>query len=154
MNNGPIVSGNPLRIAVGLLVVSYIIGEFVIPKYPLLYFFKLIGILGLITSVAIFFIGFNIFNAYDENPVPTTTTNRIIKTGIFAYSRNPIYLSFVLFHISMFLVFDNVMYFLSSVGLAFWLHHYVIKAEEDFLLTKFSEEYERYKNAVSRWIFF
>ena len=154
MNNGPIISGNPLRIAVGLLVVSYIIGEFVIPKYPLLYFFKLIGILGLITSVAIFFIGFNIFNAYDENPVPTTTTNRIIKTGIFAYSRNPIYLSFVLFHISMFLVFDNVMYFLSSVGLAFWLHHYVIKAEEDFLLTKFSEEYERYKNAVSRWIFF
>ena len=99
MNNGPIISGNPLRIAVGLLVVSYIVGEFVIPKYPLLYFFKLIGILGLITSVAIFFIGFNIFNAYDENPVPTTTTNRIIKTGIFAYTRNPIYLSFVLFHI-------------------------------------------------------
>ena len=154
MNNGPIVSGNPLRIAVGLLIVSYIIGEFIIPKYPLLYFFKLIGILGLITSVAIFFIGFNIFNAYDENPVPTTTTNRIIKTGIFAYTRNPIYLSFVLFHISMFLVFDNVMYFLSSVGLAFWLHNYVIKAEEDFLLTKFSDDYERYKNAVSRWIFF
>ena len=54
----------------------------------------------------------------------------------------------------MFLVFENVMYFLSCVGLAIWLHLYVIKSEEDFLSRKFSDEYERYKNAVNRWIFF
>ena len=59
---------------------------------------------------------------------PTSTTNRIIKTGIFAYTRNPIYLAFVMFFLSMFLVFENVMYFLSAVGLAFWLHNYVIKS--------------------------
>ena len=54
----------------------------------------------------------------------------------------------------MFLVFENVMYFLSSIGLAIWLHNYVIKSEEDFLLKKFSDEYERYKGTVNRWIFF
>ena len=59
-----------------------------------------------------------------------------------------------MFYLSMFLVFENVMYFLSSVGLAIWLHNYVIKSEEDFLLKKFSDEYERYKDAVNRWIFF
>ena len=96
----------------------------------------------------------NIFKSYEENPVPTSTTNRIIKTGIFAYTRNPIYLSFVIFYLSMFLVFENVMYFLSSIGLAIWLHNYVIKSEEDFLLKNFSDEYERYKDAVNRWIFF
>ena len=46
------------------------------------------------------------------------------------------------------------MYFLSAVGLAFWLHNYVIKLEEDFLLTKFPDEYERYMQSVKRWIFF
>jgi len=154
MSNGPNIIGNPFRIAVGLLVASYVIGEFIIPKYPLIYAFKIIGILGLISSVFIFFAGFNIFKSYDEDPLPTSTTNRIIKTGIFSYTRNPIYLSFIMFHISMFLVFENVMYFLSAFGLAIWLHNYVIKSEENFLLNKFPDEYDRYIKAVNRWIFF
>ena len=29
MNEGPKINGNPLRISVGLLVVSYILGEFI-----------------------------------------------------------------------------------------------------------------------------
>ena len=154
MSEGPKVKGNPLRIAAALLVFSYVLGEFILPKYHLIYVLNLIGISGLILSVAIFDAGFNIFKSYEENPVPTSTTNRIIKTGIFAYTRNPIYLSFVIFYLSMFLVFENVMYFLSCVGLAIWLHLYVIKSEEDFLSRKFSDEYERYKSAVNRWIFF
>ena len=154
MSEGPKVKGNPLRIGATLLVFSYVFGEFILPKYHLIYVLKLIGILGLILSVAIFVAGFNIFKSYEENPVPTSTTNRIIKTGIFAYTRNPIYLSFVIFYLSMFLVFENVMYFLSAVGLAVWLHNYVIKSEENFLLDKFPDEYDRYMKAVSRWIFF
>ena len=152
--NGPDIKGNPLRISVGLLVISYILGEFILPKYHLLYVFKLLGILGLILSVIIFFLGFNIFKSYDENPVPTSATNRIIKTGIFAYTRNPIYLSFVIFFLGMFLVFENVMYFLSAVGLGIWIHNYVIKFEEYFLFEKFPDEYKRYMKAVNRWIFF
>ena len=154
MSDGPNIVGNPLRVAVGLLVASYVIGEFIIPKYPLIYALKIIGILGLISSVLVFFAGFNIFKSYGEDPIPTSTTMRIISTGIFAYTRNPIYLSFVMFHVSMFLVFDNVMYFLSAVGLAIWLHNYVIRLEENFLLDKFPEEYGQYMTGVERWLFF
>jgi len=154
MNNGPNITGNPLRIAVGLLAASYVIGEFIISKYPLIYAFNLMGILGLILSIFIFISGFNMFKSYDENPLPSSTTDRIIKTGIFAYTRNPIYLAIVMFFLSMFLVFENVMYFLSAVGLAIWLHNYVIKSEENFLLNEFSDEYDRYMKAVKRWIFF
>ncbi len=154
MSNGPNIIGNPLRIAVGILVASYVIGEFIIPKYSLIYAFKLLGILGLISSTFIFISGFNMFKFYDENPLPASTTDRIIKTGIFAYTRNPIYLAIVMFLLSMFLVFENVMYFLSAVGLAIWLHNYVIKLEENSLLNKFSDEYGQYMKAVKRWIFF
>ena len=154
MSEGPKVKGNPLRLSVYLLVVSYIVGEFILPKYVLIYPINLIGMIGLVISLIFFFSGFNIFKSYKENPVPSSTSNRLIKTGIFAYTRNPIYVSFVLFHFSMFLVFENVMYFLTSIGLAFWIHIYVIKPEEDYLLIIFSDEYNRYKDAVSRWIFF
>ena len=154
MSEGPKVKGNPLRLSVYLLVVSYIVGEFILPKYVLIYPINLIGMIGLMISLIFFFSGFNIFKSYKENPVPTSTSNRLIKTGIFAYTRNPIYVSFVLFHFSMFLVFENVMYFLTSIGLAFWIHIYVIKPEEDYLLEIFSDEYKRYMEAVSRWVFF
>ena len=76
------------------------------------------------------------------------------ETGIYAYTRNPIYLAFVGFNLSMFLVFENVMYFISSIGLSLWLHHWVIKVEEEYLLDKFSDEFTHYKSSVKRWLFF
>ena len=154
MTNGPEIKGNPLKISVFLLVISYILGEFVIPKYHLVNFFNLFGILGLIASVSIFISGFAIFNSYGENPDPISSTDQLIKTGIFAYTRNPIYFSFILFLLSMFLVFENVMYFLSAIGLSIWIHNWVVSLEEDYLQNNFKEEYVRYKQAVKRWFFF
>ena len=154
MSDGPKIKGNPLLVSVYLLVLCYIVGEFVIPKYSLLYPINLIGILGLVISLVFFFSGFNIFKSYAENPVPTSSSERLIKTGVFAYTRNPIYLSLVLFHLSMFLVFENVMYLLTAIGQAIWINNYIIKFEEEYLLGKFTDEYQRYMNAVSRWLFF
>ena len=154
MNDGPKVNGNPLKISVYSLIVCYIIGEFIIPKYPLIYFLNLVGIIGLILSFILFFLGFDIFKSYKENPLPTSETKKLIKTGIFSYTRNPIYVSFVLFHFSMFLIFENVMYLLSSITLAFWIHNYVIKLEEKYLIKHFPEEYYSYMKAVNRWIIF
>jgi len=152
--NGPNIKGNPLKISVFLLVISYVIGEFFIPKYPLLYFLNLIGILGLVTSISFFVSGFNLFKSYEEDPTPTSSTSRLMKTGIFAYSRNPIYISFIGFFFSMFLIFENVMYILSAIGLAIWLHHWVVKIEEKYLHNKFEGEFHQYKSAVKRWLFF
>jgi protein-S-isoprenylcysteine O-methyltransferase Ste14 len=154
MIEGPLVKGNPLRISIYLLIPCYVIGEFIFPKYPLLYIINLLGIICLIFSVFLFFAGFNIFRYYEENPRPKSISKKLIKTGIFAYTRNPIYVAFILFHFSMFLTFENVMYFLTSIGLAIWINNYVISAEEKYLLSEFTDEYESYMNSVKKWIFF
>ena len=151
---GPAVKGNPLIIFVILLVVSYVIGEFIIPKYHLLNLLNLIGVTGLIISLAIFFTSLNLFNSYKENPIPQANTKRVIKTGIFSYCRNPMYLAFISFHISMFLTFENVANLLSAVGLFIWTNHYVIPIEENYLQEKFGDEYDRYLLAVKKWMFF
>ena len=151
---GPNIKGNPLTISVYLLVISYFIGEFIIPKYNLLYIFNLLGIILIIFSPIIFFSSRNAFSAHDENPLPQSSTDKIIKTGIYAYSRNPIYLSFILFHFGMFLTFENIMYFLCSIGLFFWINNYVIIQEEKFLKNKFKDEFDRYCESVKKWIFF
>ena len=54
MNSKPNVKGNPLKISVYILPILYFIGEFLIPKYPLIYFLNLFGILGLILSLFFF----------------------------------------------------------------------------------------------------
>ena len=53
----------------------------------------------------------------------------------------------------MFLVFENIMYFLTAIGISIWLHHWVIKIEENYLQNNFNDEYIRYKGAVKRWLF-
>ena len=151
---GPEVKGNPLHISVYLLIGSFIIGEFILPKYPLIYIFNLIGVILIILAPIIFFSSRNAFFAYEENPLPQTQTDKIIKTGIYAYSRNPIYLSFVIFHFGMFLTFENTMYFLCSLGLFFWLNNFVIYEEEKFLRNKFKDEFNRYCKSVKKWIIF
>ena len=150
---GPAVKGNPLMVFVILLIVSYIIGEFIIPKYVLLNLLNLVGIIGLIISLAIFFTSLNLFNSYKENPTPQANTKRIIKTGIFAYCRNPMYLAFISFQFSMFLTFENVANLLSAIGLFIWINHYVIPIEENYLREKFGDEYDRYFQAVKKWMF-
>ena len=151
---GPDVKGNPLYISVYLLIISYVLGEFFIPKYPLIYILNLFGLLIIILTPIVFFSSRNAFNAHDEKLLPQTETNKIIKTGIYAYSRNPIYLCFVLFHLGMFLTFENIMYFLCSIGLFFWLNNFVIYEEEKYLKDKFGVEFERYCDSVKRWIIF
>ena len=151
---GPAIKGNPLHIFVLLLVISYVVGEFLIPKYALFKLLNLTGIIGLILSLALFFSSLNLFNSYKENPKPQTDTKKIIKTGIFAYCRNPMYLAFIFFHLSMFLAFENVAYFLSAIGLFVWINTNIIPVEENFLKEKFEDEYSRYLKAVKKWLFF
>ena len=151
---GPAIKGNPLEIFGYLLIISYIVGEFLIPKYNLFTLLNLLGVIGLVLSLALFFSSLNIFNSYKENPTPQTHTKRIIKTGIFAYCRNPMYMAFILFQFSMFLIFENVAYFLSSLGLFFWINSFVIPKEEKYLIETFGDEYDRYLIAVKKWMFF
>tara|TARA_B100000035_G_scaffold275722_1_gene252898 strand:- start:1459 stop:1917 length:459 start_codon:yes stop_codon:yes gene_type:complete len=151
---GPAIKGNPLKMFVYLLVLSYVVGEFIIPKYTLISLLNIAGLIGLITSLALFFSSLNLFNSYKENPTPQTHTKRIIKTGIFAYCRNPMYMAFILFHFSMFLTFENVAYFLSAFGLFIWINNFVIPKEERYLIETFGEEYDRYIDAVKKWMFF
>ncbi len=151
---GPNIKGNPLHISVYLLVFSYFLGEFILPKYPLIFIINILGILLIIIAPVIFFSSRNAFYAYEENPLPNSDTQKIIKTGIYAYSRNPIYLSFILFHFGMFLAFENVMYLICSAALFFWLNNFVIEKEERYLKNKFKDDFTRYCESVKKWIYF
>jgi protein-S-isoprenylcysteine O-methyltransferase Ste14 len=74
----------------------------------------------------------------------------LVTTGVFAFSRNPIYLSFGLILLGQFLVFPNWI-LLVYLGAAFWLFQRQVLREEEFLRRQYGQEYSDYCRRVRRY---
>jgi len=92
------------------------------------------------------------FKKAETNIKPWEPTRNIITTGVYAYSRNPIYLAFIFFPIGLGIFFDNLWVLLSFIPALFTVYHIAIKKEEAYLEEMFGEEYLNYKKKVRRWI--
>lgn len=87
----------------------------------------------------------------DESPDPRTTTDRLITSGAFRLSRNPIYLGGTTGLLGLALLLDT----LTGVAVAAALGitaHVMILNEEPYLDAKFGEEWRSYASRVRRWI--
>jgi protein-S-isoprenylcysteine O-methyltransferase Ste14 len=77
--------------------------------------------------------------------------DRLITGGIFAYSRNPIYVAFALTLIGQFLIFSNWI-LLVYIGAAIWLFHRQVLREEEYLKRHYGQEYSEYCHRVRRYL--
>jgi len=74
----------------------------------------------------------------------------LVRTGVFGYSRNPIFLGMMITLSGLFLVIPNALTLLTLViGLV--LIGIQVRLEEEFLLKSHGEEYAQYKRHVRRW---
>jgi len=92
------------------------------------------------------------FKRAETNIEPWKSTTKILSTGIYAHSRNPVYVAFCLLPIGWGLFLDSLWILLSfvpSVALVYWT---AIRKEEAYLEKKFGEEYVQYKRRVRRWL--
>ena len=86
------------------------------------------------------------------NPIQFEETNRLVTSGIFKYSRNPMYLGMLMIIISTSIFYLNIYSMLTPFLFIFWINKFQIKREEAFLAEKFGKEYLSYKNKTRRWI--
>ncbi|MFW9902651.1 MAG: methyltransferase family protein [Candidatus Thorarchaeota archaeon] len=79
------------------------------------------------------------------------TSSKLIKTGIFAHTRHPLYLGVLIVYIGFILLTISM---LSIVGfiIVFILYDRIATFEEKELEKSFQEEYVEYKRHVSKWI--
>lgn len=102
--------------------------------------------LGLIVS------GIVEFSRANTAVVPFSPTTAIVTSGPFRFTRNPLYLGFVLIYVGVSLA-ANTLWPLFLLPLAiFVLFGGVIKREERYLERKFGTVYTDYKARVRRWI--
>jgi protein-S-isoprenylcysteine O-methyltransferase Ste14 len=77
--------------------------------------------------------------------------DKLVTTGVFAFSRNPIYVAFASVLIGQFLVFPNWILLVYLVA-GIWLCHRQVLREEAFLQQRYGQEYAEYCNRVRRYL--
>jgi protein-S-isoprenylcysteine O-methyltransferase Ste14 len=79
-------------------------------------------------------------------------TSALVQDGPYAFSRNPIYLSFIIIYVGWAFIFDSS-YVLAMLLVVFvFFDRKVISREEQYLEARFGDEYRSYKSRVRRWI--
>ena len=86
------------------------------------------------------------------NPVKFAKVNKLVTSGIFKYSRNPMYLGMILIIISTTIFYLNYYSVITPFIFYFWINRFQIKREEIFLKEKFGKEYLSYMSKTRRWI--
>jgi len=75
----------------------------------------------------------------------------LIKTGLFRYSRNPVFFGLVISAVGFFLILPNAVTLCIAL-LSYYSISVQIRLEEQYLESKHQEEYLNYKQEVRRWI--
>lgn len=80
----------------------------------------------------------------DAHPAP------LVTTGIFAYSRNPVFLGMLVGIGGLFLVLPNAVT-LGLLGVGYVIMQLQVRLEEEFLERQYGDAYRAYKTRTRRW---
>ena len=111
-----------------------------------------------IVAGSLILIGLGLFAAGVRNfsraatPLPTNQPARVlVTTGIYRWTRNPIYLGFLLAYGGIGVATQSPWTLILTLPLAITLRYGVVAREEAYLERRFGEVYRDYKAHVRRW---
>jgi hypothetical protein len=84
-------------------------------------------------------------------PGPDVPGERLVSAGLYAYTRNPMYLGHIIFLTGLTLTLRSWFAALITVAVAIWLHVRVL-ADERNLSVALGPDYVAYMKTVKRWI--
>jgi protein-S-isoprenylcysteine O-methyltransferase Ste14 len=113
---------------------------------------RLMGVVILITSLMINILAYREFKKFLTPHTPFVKPKVLIQNGIFALSRNPVYLALVLSECGLAFVFDTLWLLISAAVLLIVIDAVIIQGEEKVLKSTFNKDYEYYKKKTRRWL--
>jgi len=133
----------------GIMIVVFNLGIFG-PAFENI-FLDILGYFLLIKGFVLFIISHAQMGKSWRMGMDNKTKTKLVKTGFFGRSRNPVYTSLLTQALGITILMFNITTIIVLILLSanFYL---VIKSEEKFLEKKFGKEYLKYKNKVRRFI--
>jgi protein-S-isoprenylcysteine O-methyltransferase Ste14 len=113
---------------------------------------RLLGPLVVLCAVLLFLLSFHEFRKAGTSVRGTERTTAIVGTGPYRFSRNPIYVSFVLLVLGLSLWWNDLWLAVTLVPSIGFIAAIVIPREEAYLEHNFHDQYASYKATVRRWL--
>lgn len=136
-----------------MLIIDYIFPfKWLLISFEPVRFIVAFGLLGIGSLFALLGIGLFLKSNTTVHPDLKHDTNQLIMSGVYRFSRNPMYLGMLLNLIAAALWFDNWLAMLVCIGFVFYITEFQIKPEERYLQDKFGKEYQSYCLKVRRWL--
>ena len=107
--------------------------------------------IAIVCAVLLFLLSFREFHAVGTSVRGSQRTTTIVRTGPYRFSRNPIYLSFILLVLGLSVWLNDLWLLVTLVPAVGFIAAIVIPREERFLERNFNDQYSSYKAAVRRW---
>jgi protein-S-isoprenylcysteine O-methyltransferase Ste14 len=92
------------------------------------------------------------FAAAGTNIVPLTESTALVTDGMFAHSRNPMYLGMVFTLVGVALLLNSALPWLVVVGFVIIIKWRFIRHEEALMQQTFGDRYRQYCARVRRWM--
>ena len=110
-----------------------------------------IGVLFCVAGLSVLLISLISFGKSFRIGIDPDQPDKLVTTGIFGFSRNPIYVAFGLVLTGEFLVFPNWILLVYPVTVG-WLIHRQVLREEEFLRAHYGQSYSEYSQRVRRYV--
>jgi protein-S-isoprenylcysteine O-methyltransferase Ste14 len=86
------------------------------------------------------------------DPTSPAAASALVRTGIYAHSRNPMYLGFLLLLAAWSVQLSSLVAFVLLPGFVLYIDRFQIAPEERALASRFGREFEDYRSRVRRWV--
>jgi len=77
---------------------------------------------------------------------------QLVTNGIFAHCRNPLYVGNILMLTGVGILVNSLLYLLIFIPLFLFIYQAIVLAEENFLRSKFGNQFDAYAQRVHRWL--
>ncbi|OGV02154.1 MAG: hypothetical protein A2330_03470 [Ignavibacteria bacterium RIFOXYB2_FULL_36_7] len=122
-------------------------------KHNILFPYNLIGLPFLLSGLIIAQTSKKLFIKLKTNVNTFNEPDKLVTTGFYKYSRNPMYLGFVIAILGIAILYQGAISSFIFVLLFFVIADgWYIRFEENAMLNKFGEEYKLYCQNTRRWI--
>lgn len=111
-----------------------------------------IGLLVLIVAIVLPISGFRTFTREGTNVNPFQPALKLVTSGPYRFTRNPMYLGMVLFLLGLSLIFSLEWGLILTPLLWLTYDRLVVAREEAYLSRKFGEPYDAFLGRTRRWL--
>ena len=85
-------------------------------------------------------------------PSPVMETPQLLTTGLYVYSRNPMYVAGIVYFIGLAIYLQSAAAMAYACAIAFIYYPLLIKSEEKSMRKRFGSAYDAYCAQTPRWI--